>query len=298
MLGGQQYGLMPGGGVRNPGLLSATCPGGQHSLGLLFSRACGQQIESVPGLTPMSPARIGIAHFVPAGQQRCVSPVTQHERLFGQHPALPQQRDVLLSQHFLSHSSWFLRQRLQRPIFSLAQFHVGGQHLLLPHHAWPCGQRLSHTRSEPVPIRTVVHSSLGLQHRGPQPRSPCLQQSCCSEFAQNSSSLQHLTSDGQGSRHGFFLHPAPSATVPHQHLYSSAGLQQIRWQMAPLQLHSHSNPPCFLHRWKPAAARAFVVAIPGTAAATSAPPSTRSTRVRDMGRAMSRASESRNVATL
>ena len=96
---------MPGGGVRKPGLLSATCPGGQHSFGLVFSRACGQQIASVPGLMPMSPAMIGIAHFVPAGQHCVLSPFTQHERFFGQHPALPQHREVLLLQHFFSHSS-------------------------------------------------------------------------------------------------------------------------------------------------------------------------------------------------
>jgi hypothetical protein len=105
MLGGQQYGLMPGGGVRKPGLLSATWPAGQQSFGLLFSRSGGQQIAAVPGLVPMSPARIGMAHFFPEGQQICVSPVTQHERLLGQHPAFPQHREVVLSQHFLSHSS-------------------------------------------------------------------------------------------------------------------------------------------------------------------------------------------------
>jgi hypothetical protein len=34
--GGQQNGLMPGGGVRKPGVLSATWPGGQQSSGLLL----------------------------------------------------------------------------------------------------------------------------------------------------------------------------------------------------------------------------------------------------------------------
>jgi hypothetical protein len=239
MLGGQQYGLMPGGGVRKPGVLSATWPGGQQSFGLLFSRACGQQIASVPGLMPMSPPRIGIAHFVPEGQHFCVLPVTQQERFFGQHPALPQQREVLLSQHFFSHSSWFLRQRLQRPILSLAQFHFGGQHLFLPHHAWPWGQRFSHTRSEPVPILIVVHSSLGLQHRGPQPRSPILQQSFCCELAQNSSSLQHLTPEGQGLLQTFALHPPPAR----QSHSSSLASQQAIWQMSPLQLHLHRICP-------------------------------------------------------
>ena len=58
---------MPGGGVRKPGVLSATWPGGQQSLGFSLKRTVGQQTTLVPGLMPISPPRIGIAHFCPAG---------------------------------------------------------------------------------------------------------------------------------------------------------------------------------------------------------------------------------------
>jgi hypothetical protein len=61
--GGQQCGLIPGGGIRKPGLLSATCPGGQQSLGWLFSRWGGQQITFAPFMGPMLPLRIGTAHL-------------------------------------------------------------------------------------------------------------------------------------------------------------------------------------------------------------------------------------------
>jgi len=147
-LRGQQYGLMPGGGMWRLGLLSATCPEGQQSFGLLFRRSCGQQIASVPGLTPMLPGRMGTAHFVRGGQQTCFLPVTQHDRFFGQQPALPQQRDVCLSQHLLPHSSSFGRQRLQSPVLGFRQCHFGGQHLPSPHRAWPEGQRFTHTLTE------------------------------------------------------------------------------------------------------------------------------------------------------
>jgi hypothetical protein len=132
---GQQKGLTPGGGIRMPGLLSATWPGGQQSFGVLLRRSSGQQIASVPALMPMSPRRIGTAHFVRGGQQISFLPVTQHERLFGQQPASPQQRDVCRLQHFLPHSSSFGRQRLHSPVDGFWQCHFGGQHLLFPHQA-------------------------------------------------------------------------------------------------------------------------------------------------------------------
>lgn len=157
-LGGQQKGLMPGGGVRKPGLLSATWPDGQQSAGSLLKRAGGQQITLVPGLMPMLPARIGIAHFSPAGQHFCVLLVLQHARFFGQQPAFPQQRVVFRLQHFFSHSSSSGQQRLHNPLLSLMHFHFGGQQLSLPHHARFAGQRFVHVSLLPVPMRIFRHS--------------------------------------------------------------------------------------------------------------------------------------------
>lgn len=85
------------------------------------------------------------------------------------------------------------------------------------------------------------------------------------------------------------LQPAPSATVPHLQSYSSFGVQQILWQTSPLQLHSQSLPPSGSQRWKLDAARAFLVVIPGTAVATTAPPISRNARERDIGLAIDRA---------
>ena len=135
--------------MRRLGLLSATWPAGQQSFGLLLRRSCGQQIASVPGLTPMFPRRIGTAHFVRGGQQTCFLPFTQQERFFGQQPALPQQREVLRSQHLFPHSSSFGRHRLQRPVLGFWQCHFGGQHLPSPHQAWPEGHRFTQMLTEP-----------------------------------------------------------------------------------------------------------------------------------------------------
>ena len=135
MLGGQQYGLMPGGGARKPGVLSATCPGGQQISSEVLKREVGQQTCFELPVIPISPAAIWGAHFVLDGQQIRLPSTVQHGRPSLQHRSFPQQRDVFRSQHFFPHSSWSLRQRLQRRIFSLAQFHFGGQHLFCPHHA-------------------------------------------------------------------------------------------------------------------------------------------------------------------
>jgi hypothetical protein len=161
----------------------------------------------------MSPCWIGIAHFCPGGQHFCVFPVTQHERLFGQQPALPQQRVVALLQHFFSHSSSFGAHRLQRPVAGFAQRQFVGQHLLGPQRARPLGQRGSQTRSEPVPIRMVRHSSFGLQQRGPQPVSCVLQQSCWSGFAQNSPGLQHFPLQGMSQTS---TQTSPGWPLPHR----------------------------------------------------------------------------------
>jgi len=150
----------------------------------------------VPGFNPMSPARIGIAHFSPAGQHFCVLPVTQQARFFGQQPAFPQQRLVLRSQHFFPHSSSSGQQRLQRPVRSLMHFHFGGQHSSLPHHARLGGQRFVQTSLLAVPMRTLRHSSFGLQHSRLQPRQPRSQQRLCRKFAQNSSVVQQLFPQG------------------------------------------------------------------------------------------------------
>ena len=69
-----------------------------------------------------------MAHFSPRGQQTCVLPLLQHERLFGQQPALPQQRVVRLSQHLRRHSSWLGAQRLQSPVEGFAHRQFFGQH--------------------------------------------------------------------------------------------------------------------------------------------------------------------------
>ncbi len=169
-LGGQQNGLMPGGGVRKPGLLSATWPDGQQSAGFLLKRAGGQQITFVPGLMPISPPRIGIAHFWPAGQHFCSLPVLQHARPSGQQPAFPQHRDVFLLQHFFPHSSSSGQQRLHRLLLSLMHFHFGGQQVSRPHHALPEGQRFVQMSLLPVPTRIFLHSSFESQHSSSHPR--------------------------------------------------------------------------------------------------------------------------------
>src|SRR5215510_8471094 len=51
---GQQNGLTPGGGMRMPGLLSATWPGGQQSFGLLLRRSSDHYSTWVPSETPVS----------------------------------------------------------------------------------------------------------------------------------------------------------------------------------------------------------------------------------------------------
>ena len=172
---------------------------------------------------PMSPARMGVAHFCPAGQQICFLPVLQHERLFGQHPALPQQREVDVSQHFCPHSSSFGQQRLQRPVLSLAQCHFGGQHLSLPHHAWFGGQRLVQTCDELVPTRIARHSSFGWQHAEPQPRSPRLQQSFCRGFAQYWLCPQHVSESPQVFTQTQLDSPGCPQRVPGGHALAPVG---------------------------------------------------------------------------
>jgi hypothetical protein len=255
-------------------------------------RSFGQQIASVFGTTPMLPGRIGMAQVWPCGQQIAFLSVTQHERPLGQHD-FPQQRLVRRSQHFVPHSSSFFRHRLQSPVASLTHCHFGGQHLSLPHQAWPCGHRFVQTFCDPAPNRAVRHSSFGWQQTGPHPRSSFLQQRFCCGLAQNSSLLQQVVPP-HGLPHGFFLHPAPYSTGPQSHSYSSLGVQQILWQTAPLQLHSHNNPPFGTQSWKLDAARAFLAAIPGTAVATSAPPITRTARRRGIDVASARARSSKN----
>jgi hypothetical protein len=199
-LRGQQNGLTPGGGVRKPGLLSATCPAGQQSFGLLLRRSCGQQIASVPGLIPMFPRRIGTAHFCRGGQHTCFLPVTQHERFFGQQPAFPQQRVVRLSQHLRSHSSSNGSQRLQRPVEGFAQRQFFGQHVSLPQRARPSGQRGTQTAIEGR--IDLAHSSFGLQQVTPHSVSRFLQQVPVTCDAQNSPGLQHLLPQGLEQRFG------------------------------------------------------------------------------------------------
>jgi hypothetical protein len=223
-LGGQQSGGMPGGGVRNPGLLSATIPGGQQSRGVLLSRSCGQQIDGVPGLTPMFPRRIGTAHFVRGGQQTWLLSVTQQERFFGQQPALPQQRLVRLSQHLRSHSSSFGPQRLHSPVEGFTQRQFLGQHLSLPQRARPCGQRGTQIASAGLIDRT--HSSLGAQHRSAHRSSPCLQHSPRAGLAQNSPGLQHSSPQGRG--HFFGLQIATPGSQMHSYFSKS---QQTKLQM-------------------------------------------------------------------
>jgi hypothetical protein len=228
---GQQNGLTPGGGMRMPGLLSATWPGGQQSCGSFERRSCGQQIASVPDLMPMLPGRIGIAHFVRGGQQTCFLPVTQQDRFFGQQPASPQQRDVCLLQHFFPHSSSFGWQRLQRPVAGFRQCHLGGQHLLSPHQAWPDGHRFTQMLTE-LRTRAVTHSSFGWQQKDPPPhtRSPCLQHRCRAGFAQNSPSSQHLPSP-HDRLHGVLTgrqaaYPFGGALHSHEYLTVGVGFGQ------------------------------------------------------------------------
>jgi hypothetical protein len=153
-------------------------------------------MDGVRGRIPMSPARIGTAHFSPAGQHFCVPPVTQHERLLGQQPAAPQHREVRRLQQRSLHCSSFGQQRLQSPVDSLMHFHRGGQHLFLPHHARFDGQRLVQTSRLLVPTRVVRHSSFSRQHSRPQRLWPRLQQRFSARFAQNSPDLQQLIPHG------------------------------------------------------------------------------------------------------
>jgi hypothetical protein len=207
--------------MRKPGLLRATCPGGQQSFGFLLSRAFGQQIASVLGLIPMSPGWIGTAHPWRGGQHTCFGPFTQQDRFFGQQPAFPQQRDVRRSQQRFSHSSSFGRQRLQSPLRSLTQCHLGGQHLSRPHHDCCGGQRFTQTRCEAVPTRMDLHSSFGLQHSRPQPRSSRLQQRFSRGFAQTSSFPQHR--EPQVLTHGQLASPGLPQRVPGGQLTAPVG---------------------------------------------------------------------------
>ena len=118
----------------------------------------------------MSPGAISTAHFSPSGQHVCFPFDEQHERLFGQHPAVPQHCDEL-GQHFFPHSSWPGGHRLQSPVDAFAHRKPFGQHLPGPQRACPSGQRGSQTCWEPAPTRTTRHSSFFLQHVVPQPVS-------------------------------------------------------------------------------------------------------------------------------
>ena len=159
--------------MRKPGVLSATIPDGQQRSGSLLIRSGGQQIDRVRGRTPMFPRRIGTLHLCCGGQHALPLAVLQHERLLGQHPAVPQQRVVRRLQHLRSHASSSSRQRLQRPVDGFAQRRFRGQHLFGPHRARPWGHCGTHLRSDPI----RRHSSFVLQQRRPQMGSPCLQQS-------------------------------------------------------------------------------------------------------------------------
>jgi hypothetical protein len=274
-------------------------------------------MDSVPGFTPMSPPRIGIAHFWPDGQQRCVLPVTQHDRPFGQQPAFPQQRLVFRSQHFFPHSSSLGQQRLQRPVLSLMHFQFGGQQLSLPHHAWFGGHRFVQTSLLPVPMRIFRHSSFGLQHSSSQPLQPRSQQSRCWKFAQYSVVLQQFPP--QFFRHTqAFSPPAPQrypsgqATIPlgfppskKQHLVEPGGpqvMKQMSFAGATGQAKGTGNAgvghlglqvPIRREALAPPSA-ADVRSAPGTAPATRTPPRRRSARERGIGLAIDRASVSRN----
>ena len=172
----------------------------------------------------MFPSRMGMAHFSPRGQQTCVLPLLQHERLFGQQPALPQQRVVRLSQHLRRHSSWLGAQRLQSPVEGFAQRQFFGQHFDGPHRARPWEQRFTQTVCDEVPKRARRHSSFGSQQTRPQLSCPFLQHSPSARFAQNWSDLQHA------GPHGFAHSQArsPTAGLPQrmsggQHAFSHGG---------------------------------------------------------------------------
>jgi hypothetical protein len=87
---GQQKGLSPG-PTLIPGPVNATCPAGQQIFSFGTNRSGGQQIAGVWGTTPSLPGRIGMAHFSRGGQHVWwPEPSEQHERFFGQQPAVPQ----------------------------------------------------------------------------------------------------------------------------------------------------------------------------------------------------------------
>jgi hypothetical protein len=193
---------------------------------------------------PMFPWRMGMAHFSPRGQQTCVLPLLQHERLFGQQPALPQQRVVRLSQHLRRHSSWFGAQRLQRPVEGLAQRQLVGQHFEGPHRARPCGQRFAQTVCDEVPNRARRHSSFGSQQTRPHASCPFLQHSPRFRLPQNWSDLQHAGPHGFAHSHArspiaglpqrmsdgqhAFSHGAPPEPLGGNLQQMSSGLQQSR----------------------------------------------------------------------
>ena len=80
--GGQQNGLMPGGGMAKPGVLSATCPGGQQISSAVLKRGRGQQTRGEFRVSRLWPARICGAHFVLGGQQMRFPSTVQHARPF------------------------------------------------------------------------------------------------------------------------------------------------------------------------------------------------------------------------
>ena len=140
-LGGQQSGGTPGGGIRKPGVLSATIPDGQQRSGLLLTRSGGQQIGRVRGRTPMFPRRIGTLHLCCGGQHARPLAVLQHDRLLGQQPARPQHRVVRRLQHLRSHASSSSRQGLHWPVDGFAHRRPRGQHVFGPHRARLWGHR-------------------------------------------------------------------------------------------------------------------------------------------------------------
>jgi hypothetical protein len=248
----------------------------------------------------MLPGVICRVHFVFGGQQVRLPPTVQQARPLRQHSWLAQHRLVFLSQHFVPHSSWFALHRLHNPRAGLAQRQLVGQHFWGPQRARPCGHLSTQTPPPTMPTRNVTHSSLSLQHRVlAQHSSPSLQHPDAHLVPTHghvcSPGLPHLVPGGH----------AAAPAVPKQQQVDPATPHWLRHVpgVAPGQLQTNGNGSAqvggqaVLSCGRSERPKADLGRSVGTAAATTAPPMSRSTRDRGIGVARVRATSSRNSLT-
>ena len=176
----------------------------------------------------------------------------QHTKYYGQQPALPQQRDVFLSQHFFRTLPPRASSACKNPVRSLMHFHFGGQQLSRPA---PCPVQVG-SASCRCPCWPCRRGSSYTPRSARSTRGHSLADLACSRGAvassrRTSSSSQHLKPDGHGARHRFARHPAvPSAITIFSEAAAAAVVLRGRAvapvqsvHLSPLQLHLHTVSP-------------------------------------------------------